>query len=83
MPFNTSNRLYNSIPLMKNCSEPFPNGYFQVVPGSATSLGRGFITFNSTVSANITALNNTEYWTPFSDGTKGHLKSVLMILTLR
>lgn len=58
---------------MKDCITPFnSDSYFAVDTTSPTSnKPDGFIQSNSTIDMNITALNGTIYWKPFSDARRG------------
>ena len=74
LPFNASNRVVESEVLMENCTTPFVNSdsFFNVSTTTPISeKADGFIKFNTTLDMNITALNGTEYWKPFADGSRG------------
>ncbi len=74
LPFNTSNREHGALVWDSDCVTPIDN---TACPDcfspntTAPSTTDGFIQFNSTLTINIDEVNNTFYWNPFTDGTKG------------
>jgi len=73
LSFNTSNRDHGASVYAEDCVTPFDsNNYFDVYTSNPSSNDPdGFIQFNTILKMNITALNGTGYWKPFTDGNRG------------
>jgi len=74
IPFNTSNVDHDANVYLSDCITDFndTDNLFDVdTTESTSSKPDGFVQFNTTLLVNITALNNTNYWTPFNNGDRG------------
>merc|ERR1740124_602838 len=67
-----TNRDKDALVFMKDCVTSFPPNFFKADTTPPTSLqADGYIQFNTMLVMNVTAINRTNYWTPYADGTRG------------
>eukprot|EP00586_Coscinodiscus_wailesii_P022497 CAMPEP_0172518400 /NCGR_PEP_ID=MMETSP1066-20121228/290800_1 /TAXON_ID=671091 /ORGANISM="Coscinodiscus wailesii, Strain CCMP2513" /LENGTH=692 /DNA_ID=CAMNT_0013300785 /DNA_START=47 /DNA_END=2125 /DNA_ORIENTATION=+ len=74
VPFNTSDRAIETKVFKSDCITRFDeseNLFDADKTEKISSKPDGFVQFNSTLEVNITALNKTNYWNAFIDGTRG------------
>jgi len=73
IPINASNRESGVNVFTEDCLTSFyDTNYFEVdTTNSTSSMANGYIQFDTSLTVNVSALNKTEYWKPFTDGTRG------------
>ena len=72
LEFNSTNRLISTKVFGTNCIDTLDSdSYFSVGNSQPVQGGDSFIQFNSTLIADLNALNTSAYWTEFGHGRKG------------
>jgi len=73
LPFNSTNRDIGALVFDRDCVTPFSidNLFVARTTPPTSSQPDGFIQFSTTLEMNITAINATTYWKPYTDGTRG------------
>ena len=72
LEYNATNKDRGALVYEKDCITALDKEtYFFIGTSDPTVSMDGYIQFNTTLLANITALNGSQYWNKFEDGTKG------------
>ena len=73
LPFNSTNRDIGALVFDKDCVTAFNSTNYFVARTTlpTSSQPDGYIQFNTTLEMNVTAINGTQHWNPFTDGTRG------------
>lgn len=74
IPFNASNRVFDSNVFTSDCTSAFEgsaSSAFNVTLSQPRSLGGGFIEFNISIGMEISKINETKYWTESNETLGG------------